>query len=288
MTKLVWNEAGNRFFEAGVDRGVFYPMSGDGVAWNGLVSVDETPSGGEPVAYYIDGIKYLNASSPSEFSGTIEAYTYPEEFAKCDGTASFDGLEVYQQERSEFNFSYRTLIGNDLDGVSYGYKIHLVYNALATPSQNTRDSISSDVEALTFAWDFTTRVDTKIPASPATPLNSLLDSNRSNKSSLIPFSHVSIDSTKTTIARLRYLENILYGSSSTEPRLPRLTELFTIFEGSYEALMIDSEPVTGLSPLIANFSGKGDLLGSVTEGIYYSPEESRLNETAQPGIYTLE
>lgn len=288
MTKLNWNEAGNRFFEAGVDRGVLYPMTGDGVAWNGLIAVDENPSGGEATPYYIDGVKYLNVASMEEFGGTIEAYTYPDEFAACDGTASFGGLEVHQQERSEFNFSYRTLIGNDIDGATHGYKIHLVYNALATPTQNTYGSLTDDPEALTFAWEFTTRADTGIPMESLAPLSTTFAAPTVSKSSLIPFSHVTIDSTKTSPDLMLRIENHLYGTKSTPPKLLSLSELFKLYENPLASLLIEEKPTTGLSPLVDTYTNDGDLKGNALEGLYNTISKSRLTETSVPGLYTLE
>lgn len=285
MVKLIWDKASERYFEAGVDRGVLYPMVGYGVAWNGLVSVNEKPSGGEATPYYIDGVKYLNVPSKEEFGGTIEAYTYPDEFSRCIGVDSFDGLEVYQQERSEFNFSYRTLIGNDIDSVAHGYKIHLVYNALAMPSQNTYGSMSSDIEALTFAWEFSTRVDTRMPYNPASNNGGV---DKYDKSSLIPFSHVTIDSTKTSLELMLRIESRLYGTKTTAPRILTLSDLFWLFENPGASLLIDEEINTGLSPIIDTYSSEGDLTGNQSIGLYNTMSQSRLIETAEPGLYTLE
>lgn len=287
MAKLTWDNSGSRFFEAGVDRGVLYPVDGGGVAWNGLVAVSESPSGGEATPYYMDGVKYLNVSNVEEFAGTIEAYTYPDEFSECEGIQSFDGLEIHQQERAEFNFSYRTRIGNDIDGTDHGYKIHLVYNALAAPSQNTYGSLSDNVEAITFSWDFTTRPSDDIPAPP---LGSIGDGviEAFDKSGLSAFSHVTIDSTKTSEVVMWVIENQLYGTDKTPPKLITLKQLFDLFENPPSAWLINGKPATGLSPLVGSRIDNGDLLGSATTGVYSALGDSHLIETNRPGLYILE
>lgn len=286
MAKLTWDNSGSRFFEAGVDRGVLYPINGGGVSWNGLIAVSEKPSGGEATPYYMDGIKYLNVSSVEEFAGSIEAYTYPDEFAECDGTQSFDGLEVHQQERTEFNFSYRTLIGNDLNGSSHGYKIHLVYNALAAPSQNTYGSLSENVEAVTFSWEFTTRPSDELPLvvnSTGNPVVGAFD-----KSGLNAFSHVTVDSTKTSPVLMWLIENTLYGTETTPPSLLTLRQLFDLYENPPTARLIDGKPDTGLSRLLETMIANGDLIGSTNTGMYSALDNSHLIETNRPGLFILE
>jgi hypothetical protein len=210
MSRLSWDNVGKRFYEAGVDRGVLYPPSGSGVSWNGLISVSESPSGGEAKPYYIDGYKYLNLPAKEEFEATLEAFYSPPEFDWCDGTAVIlKGLSVLQQPRKEFGLCYRTRIGNDVDGSEHGYKLHLVYNVLAQPTQHAYSTIG-DVDNLTpLSWALTTR-----------PL-------------LIPnfaaSSHFEIDSTKTDSIVMMILENILYGSDEGAPRLPDILELIDIF-----------------------------------------------------------
>jgi hypothetical protein len=232
MTKLVWDAAGQRYYEAGVDRGVLYPNNGPGVAWNGLINVNDAPSGGEGVPYYIDGIKFLGTAAPEEFSASIEAYTYPEEFALCDGTA-FDGngLSFGLQPRSSFGLSYRTLIGNDLDGTDHGYKIHLIYNALAAPSAKPQKTLNNSPEAMSFNWNMT-----------ATPV--AIDGRR-------PTPHLIIDSTKTDPTLLRVLELYLYGDTSVVPRLPTPKQLALLF-GSWTALGIETN-FLGVGPGISRF-----------------------------------
>lgn len=210
MAVLEWGTAGQRFFETGVDRGVLYPKIGNGVAWSGLLSVSEEPSGGEPKPYYFDGFKYLNLATAEEFSATIEAFSAPVEFGICDGTAAIhNGLFVTQQRRESFGFSYRTKVGNDVDGVDHGYKIHLVYNALSSPSQRNNATMGDSSEPITLSWGITT-------APP--PL-----------SGFRPSAHFIIDSTKTEEAVLLELENILYGTSESDPYLPTISEIVSLF-----------------------------------------------------------
>lgn len=213
MAELVWGNYGERYFETGVDRGVLYVPEEDGVAWNGLISVSESPSGGDTTPYYIDGIKYANRSSPEEFEGTIEAYTYPDEFAICDGTAAVDreskGLFATQQGRKPFNMSYRTRVGNDDLGTNYGYKIHIIYNALATPSQKNYQSTSDEPEAIPFSWDITTK-----------PI--LVNSSSYS-------SHLIIDTKTTWPWVVEALEQLLYGTVDTPPTLPTPAELIALF-----------------------------------------------------------
>lgn len=210
MAKITWGDPGERFFEVGVDRGVLYPLSGPGVPWTGLISVNETPSGSDEKPFYMDGIKYQNRIGTEEFSGTIEAYTYPEEFASCDGTAALsDGLFATQQYRQPFSFSYRTKIGNDTDGIDYGYKLHIVYNARATPSDRNNVSIRDQPEAITFSWGFST-----LPVEIA---------------GIKPTAHLVVDSTKTDPFVLQAVEDLLYGSSDSDPSLPLPSDLLEIY-----------------------------------------------------------
>ena len=214
MAVLTWDQVGERFYETGVDHGVLYiPTAGvydTGVAWNGLISVTESPSGAEPSPQYADNIKYLNLLSTEEFGGTIEAYTFPEEFAKCDGTAFPKvGLAVGQQTRKTFGLSYRTKIGNDTDGQDLGYKLHLVYGALAAPSEKAYATINDSPEAVTFSWEFTT-----------TPVE---------VTGLKPTALLTIDSTKVASADLTALEALLYGTQLEEPSLPLPDAVIALF-----------------------------------------------------------
>lgn len=216
MSKLVWDETGKRFYETGVKQGVLYPQATGGtypkgVAWNGLTSVSESPEGAEPEPLYADDIKYLNLMSVEEFKATIEAYTYPDEFAECDGSASIaDGVTVGQQKRKPFGLCYRTTLGNDVDGNSHGYKLHLVYGALAAPSEKNFESINDSPEAATFSWELST-----------TPV-------AISKDGFQPTASITIDSTKADKTKLKALEDILYGSTETDPRLPLPDEVATL------------------------------------------------------------
>ena len=208
MSKLVWDKTGERLYETGVKKGVLYPMDAQGaypkgVAWNGLTNVTESPSGSEATALYADDIKYLNLMSNEEFGGTIEAYTYPDEFAECDGSASLaTGVYIGQQPRKTFGFSYCTTIGNDVESNAHGYKLHLVYGALASPSEKAYATINDSPEAITFSWEFST-----------TPVN---------VTGFKPTACLTIDSTKVDAEKLAALEKILYGDDTGEAATARL------------------------------------------------------------------
>lgn len=211
MTKISWNSVGERIFETGVDRGVFYPLLGEGVPWNGLISVAQTPSGGEPEPYYQDGFKYMNRSTPEEFEGTIEAYTYPDEFEACDGTLELvDGLLASQQRRSAFDLTYRTLIGNDVDGDRHAYKLHLVYNVLVAPAPREFTTNDDTVDATTFTWDFTTS-----PIVVPTVLK--------------PVAHLIVNTKTADPAKIVSLEDILYGTDDDSARMIRPEEIIELF-----------------------------------------------------------
>lgn len=206
MAKIKWDQVGQRLYETGVDHGVLYiPDAGNeytgGVAWNGLTSISESPSGAESNPQYADNIKYLNLVSVEEFGATIEAFTYPEEFEQCDGTAELaPGVTIGQQARKTFGLSYRTLLGNDTDATDYGYKLHLIYGALASPSEKAYATVNDSPEAITFSWELTT---TAVEVEGFKPTASL-----------------TVDSTKVSEDALSALETILYGDDTEEPRLP--------------------------------------------------------------------
>ena len=213
-TKLKWDVTGERLYETGVENGVLYVQSegvyGEGVAWNGLVSISENPTGAEPNAFYADNIKYLNLMSIEEFEASIEAYTYPNEFGVCDGSAEvIPGVMLGQQPRSTFGLAYKTRIGNDVDADKYGYKLHLVYGALASPSEKSYETISDTPEPITFSWDITT-----------TPV----ESGEGNK----PTASLTIDSTKVDAGKLKTFEDVLFGSDSEAARLPLPAEVLTL------------------------------------------------------------
>ena len=213
MSKLMWDQTGERFYETGVKQGVLYVQSNGtyptGVAWNGLTAVTESPSGAEATALYADDIKYLNLLSTEEFGATIEAYTYPDEFAVCDGSAALAaGVMIGQQKRSTFGMAYTTTLGNDVDGNDYGYKLHIIYGALAAPSEKGYATINDSPEAITFSWEVTT--------TPVTVTG------------YKPTASITIDSTKADPTKLAELEAILYGSEDAEARLPLPDEIATL------------------------------------------------------------
>ena len=214
MSKIVWDAIGEHTFETGVRNGVLYLQGAEGtyntgVAWNGLTSVSESPEGAEPTDLYADDIKYLTLMSAENFKATIEAYTYPVEFEECDGSATIaKGVVIGQQSRKPFGLCYRTAIGNDTDGNEHGYKLHIVYGCQASPSEKQYSTINDSPEAITFSWEVNT-----------TPVN---------VTGKKPTATLIIDSTKADKAKLTALEAILYGSESTEPRLPLPDEIATL------------------------------------------------------------
>lgn len=214
MPKLEWDKTGGRLYETGIDQGVLYPYAsgnpGTGVAWNGLTSVTESPSGAESNPQYADNIKYLNLRSAEEFGGTIEAFTYPEEWAECDGSKSpSKGVYFGQQTRKMFGLSYRTKLGNDTDGDDYGYILHLVYGATASPSERQYQTINDSPEPVTFSWEF----DTQAVAVEGYK----------------PVAHIEINSKLVDSTKLATLEKKLYGDTDTEASLPLPSEILTMF-----------------------------------------------------------
>lgn len=262
MTELKWDQVGEKVYETGVDRGVLYKPNSVGVyntgfAWNGLVSVSESPSGAEPNKQYANNAVYMNMLSAEEFSATVEAYTYPDEFAECDGSAvPVAGVSIGQQTRKSFGLAYRTRIGNDIDSTDFGYKLHLIYNALAAPTEKSYTTINDSPEAATFSWELST-----------TPVN---------VPGLKPTATLTIDSTKADATQLAELEALLYGTVGVEPKLPTPAEVIALFEGTtievtpaaptYDSptdtitipvvtgviYLIDDEPVTGAVVITAD------------------------------------
>lgn len=247
MTTLVWDQIGQRRYETGVDRGVLYIPNNlgvytNGVAWNGLTNVNETPSGAEANAQYADNIKYLNLFSAEEFGATIEAFTYPDEFAQYDGLGTpAVGVVIGQQARKSFGLSYRTKIGNDVDGDAHGYKLHLVYGCSASPSEKSYSTINDSPEAITFSWDITT---VPVPVTGYRPTSILV-----------------VDSTKVTSGDLTDLENLLYGTSGTNPSLPSPDAVISIFAGS-QTLVTPTQPAY-------NSTTKVITIPSITGVTYY-------------------
>ena len=214
MAKLVWDNTGERLYETGVKYGVLYTRDekgaySNGVVWNGLTAVTESPSGAEATPLYADDIKYLNLMSAEEFTATVEAYMYPDEFAALDGTAEIaTGVRIGQQARGTFGLCYRTTLGNDVKGADYGYKLHIIYGASASPSEKAYSTINDSPEAITFSWEMTT-----------TPVN--VTGHK-------PTATVVIDSTKVDADKLAALEDILYGTAEAEARLPLPDEIIQV------------------------------------------------------------
>lgn len=216
MSKLKWDQIGERLYETGVDKVVLFPMEstgqyGTGVAWNGISAVNESPSGAEPTALYANNGKYLNLISNEDFAATIEAFTYPDEFEECDGSKEIaPGVVIGQQKRKVFGLAYRTLLGNDVDGNDHGYKLHLVYGCLAAPSENNHSTVNDSPEAGTMSWSVST---TPVEVADAKPTAT-----------------VTIDSTKADKAKLKKLEDMLYGTEQAESKLPLPAEVISVMK----------------------------------------------------------
>lgn len=260
MARLEWDKTGERRYETGVSNGVLYRQNSSGVyntgeAWNGLTAVTESPSGAEANPQYADNIKYLNLISAEEFGCTIEAFTYPDSFAECDGSAVVSGgIVVGQQSRKPFGFSYQTRVGNDIDGTDYGFKVHIVYGALAAPSEKAYATINDSPEALTFSWEVTT-----------TPVSA--------GSSYKPTATLTIDSTKVPTAKMTELLDILYGTPGVDPRLPLPAEVFAIFAGS----------LVEVTPTVPTFvSATGVITIPTVTGVSYS-----IDGTIVTGTFTV-
>lgn len=230
MARITWDAVGSRFYETGVDHGVLYTHTnekryGEAEAWNGLISVAQSPSGAEPTPLYADNIKYISLTSAEEFAATIEAYTYPDNFGKCDGSFSvpvteglsspFSGINIGQQEREEFGFAYRTIKGNDEKYNNLGYIHHLVYGAKAAPSERSHSTVNDSPEAITFSWSVSTT---------AVPVNSIPN--------VRPTSLIEIDSTKVPAAFLTELETLLYGTETISGYLPLPDEIIALYQST--------------------------------------------------------
>jgi hypothetical protein len=250
MTVLTWDNIGERLYETGVDHGVLYIPDGngdysDGYAWNGLTTVTESPSGADANPQYADNIKYLNLISAEEFGATIEAFTYPDEFAQCDGTAFPEaGVAVGQQARKTFGLCYRTRLGNDVDGTDFGYKLHLIYGCQASPSEKAYGTINDSPAAISFSWDVTT--------TPVAVAN------------LKPTSMLVIDSTVVNAAALATLEDILFGTAGTDPRLPLPDEVIGVFAGTVTGVRL-----TGANAPAYNAATHVVTLPAVTGVVWY-------------------
>lgn len=219
--RLKWDQTGEKTYETGVSNGVLFPQKSDGfydhgVAWNGLTSVNESPSGAEPTKIYADNIAYLTLISAEEFGATVEAYTYPDEFAECDGSAEIaDGVTVGQQDRKPFGMAYKTIVGNDTEKNAHGYKLHVIYGATAAPSEKSYGTVNDSPEAITFSWELST-----------TPVE-VADHK--------PTASITIDSTKADKEKLKALEDILFGSEESEARLPLPDEIITLMKKEVQA-----------------------------------------------------
>lgn len=262
MTALVWDAVGERFYETGVDHGVLYIPNGSGVytngyAWNGLVSVTESPTGAEANPQYADNIKYLNLISAEDFAGTIEAFTYPKEFEQCDGTANpAVGISVGQQSRKTFGFAYRTKLGNDVEGADYAYKLNLVYGALAAPSERAHNTVNETPEAITLSWEIST-TPVEVPG-------------------LKPSATLTIQSNLVDPDTLAALEEILYGTVSTSPRLPLPAEVIGMFETTLTLTAFVSAPTY--------VSGTGVITIPSITGVQYRIDGEIVAAGAQPAI----
>jgi hypothetical protein len=218
MAKLVFNKTGERFYETGVSNGVLYVQDASGayptgVAWNGLIGVSESPSGAEATPLYADNIKYLQLMSAEEFGATVEAYTYPDEFEACDGSVEIGtGVTIGQQDRKSFGLSYKTILGNDTQGNNLGYKLHLIYGAIAAPTEKAYQTVNDSPEAITFSWELTT---TPVEVPGHKPTASLV-----------------IDSTKVVPAKLTLIEDLLYGTDAASAKLPTPAEIIAILEAA--------------------------------------------------------
>lgn len=264
MARIEWNKVGDRLFEVGVDRGVLYTPTA-GVAWNGLVSVSDSPSGGEIKTYYLDGVKYQVLASPIEYSGSISAFTYPDEFMEYEGWSDLgNGLMMDGQNRETFNLSYRTRIGNDVESEKHGYKLHILYNAIATPTQKSFGTIGRGVTPSAFTWNLTT-VPVIIPG-------------------YAPTSHIIIDSTKIKSDTLGAIEDLLYGTNTRAPVLPPLHQIIQLID-DWRAFAIVPNTSTGMAKL--SISGPDDLTGDLNVGLFKADSNTRLKPTSRPGFYTL-
>lgn len=264
MTQLLWDQVGERLYEAGVDHGVLYLPSNlgvydDGYAWNGLVTVTESPSGAEANPQYADNIVYVNLTSAETFGGTIEAFTYPNEFAQCDGSAVIEGgIALGQQGRRSFGLSYRTKVGNDIAGTNHGYKLHLVYGATAAPSERAYGTINDSPEPITFSWEFST-----VPV----PVGTI------DGTAYAPTAMLTVDSTKVDADALAELEALLYGTVGTDPSLPTPAEVVALFAGT-TVVATPTEPTY-------NSTTKVITIPSVTGVVY------KINGVTRTGAVTI-
>lgn len=270
MTKILWDQIGDRVFETGVDHGVLYRINNlgvynFGVAWNGLTAITESPSGAESNPQYADNIKYVDILSAEEFGATIEAFTYPVEFEECDGSARVNGVTVGQQGRKPFGLAYRTLKGNDILNTSYGYKLHLVYGATAAPSEKANSTVNDSPEAITFSWELTT---TPVPVGTI------------NSVEYKPTAILVIDSTEVDADDLAALETILYGAPGVDPRLPEPAEVLGLFAAG--ALTPINTGLVANQPTFV--SGTGVITLPAVTGLQWKIDGVNKTAGAQPAI----
>jgi hypothetical protein len=271
MAEITWDQVGERFYETGVDHGVLYipdavGVYDNGVAWNGLTAVTESPSGAESNKQYADNIVYLNLISAEEFGATLEAFTYPKEFGQFDGSASpVAGVYVGQQTRKAFGLSYRTRLGNDVDGSDFGYKLHLVYGAQAAPSEKSYATINDSPEPITFSWELTTT-----PVAVGTV----------GGTEYKPTASITINSNEVDEADLTALEDILYGRTGSDPRLPLPAEVFSLFgAGSLTTVNMD---LAANQPTFTNATGVVTL--PAVTGVQWQVDGENVASGAQPAI----
>jgi len=270
MSKLRWDEVGKRTYGTGVDRGVLYQYKAgefkNGVAWNGLTTVSESPSGAEPSPLYADNIKYLNLMSAEEYGYSIEAYDSPDEFDVCDGSAEIaSGVSIGQQDRAMFGFCYRSMLGNDTQGTKYGYIINIAYNCLASPSERSHATVNDNPEAETLSWDVTT---TPVDVAGYKPTASL-----------------KIDSTKIPAAKLALLEDILYGTANSAPRLPLPDEIVAIVGGGSAETGITLTPVSASVEVGESFIINAAVVPALAE-IEWSTSDSTKATVSESGVVT--
>lgn len=265
MSKLLWDQVGERFYEAGLDRGVLYLSDSSGVAWSGLTSVEEDFGGDSTSPTYFDGVKTRDTPSIGDFSATLTALTYPDEFLEYEGSGSFgNGLLVDNQSPKLFGLSYRSLVGNDIDGSEHGYKIHILYNLTATPESVGNETLNDSPSPANFSW--------RLSSVPMEARN------------YRPTAHVIFDSRDLEESMLNGIEDILYGASQSTARLPTINDLVDLV-ASWDPRLIVPDTVAGLAELDP---GMGDLTPSTIEGLYTSLPDTRLVVSSTPGLYTLD
>ena len=279
MAKLIWDKTGERLYEAGVSNGVLYLQKTDGsydigVAWNGLTAVNENPTGAEANSMYADNKKYAVIRSAEELGGTIEAYTYPDEFSQCDGSAEIiPGAYIKQQKRTPFGLVYKTLIGNDTEELDHGYKIHLIYGATASPSEKAYETINESPDGIIFSWEYET-IPTDVPGYK-------------------PTSSIELDSTKINPVKLKVIEDILFGTENTDPRLPSPAQIIAILtsaEITYKLTFVaveGGESLTGATITVYSDSEKNQVvsdLNNLLPGTYYYTVSKEYFETIEGSV----